>query len=494
MYSAEIEKLLKSKGIHLGDRVRVTATQGEFDGILMPRPQNGDQDILVIKMVSTGYNMGIRATTIELVEKGAGGVKSTSADVSGSRPETRDSKPEAENSKPGDIAILGCGGTIASRIEYKTGAVYPSITPKELRASFPALDRWPIHSRQIFSLFSEDMGIPHWQLLANEIESEIKDGANGVVVMHGTDTMSYTSAAIAFMLQKLPVPIVFVGSQRSSDRPSSDNDMNLMNAVFSATQNLGESVVCMHASGNDDVCHIHRGVRVRKMHTSRRDAFRSIDSNPLFVSDFRSDCFESTQSSLELPPFKRAKKGELKASKNLSDNVALVYTYPGIQPSLISKLDSCDGVVLAGTGLGHIPTNSFQDKTVKSIYEPVKSLIDSGIPLVMAPQTIYGRLNLRVYATGRMLLDAGVIGDGADWTPETAYVKLCWVLGQNAKNGGTGKGVGRASGMKKIAEMMMTNFVGEISERSVISETAGTLETTESVQNPEPKIHSGEVK
>lgn len=435
MYSKKITGELKKKNIGLGDRIKVFAGDNVFHGLLMPRPYLGDPDIVVIKL-DNGYNMGVRADAIELESK-----------YEKAPPE----KHHEEKPKKGGIAILGCGGTIASKIEYKTGAVYPSITPKELRTAFPDLEKWPIHSKPVFSLFSDDMNAYHWRLLADEVEKEMKSGSKGVVVMHGTDTMAYTSAALSFMLQKLPAPVVFVGSQRSSDRPSSENKMNLMNAVFSASQDLGEVAVCMHANTNDDYCHLHRGTRVRKMHTSRRDAFRSVNSSPLFAVDYRTKRFEA------LGEHMPRSKGGLVAKKSLNDNVALMYVHPNIKPKLISGLDSYDGVVLMGTGLGHVPVNPFQDKTVKSIYKPITELIQSGIPVVMSSQTIYGRLCMRVYTNGRLLRDAGVIGDGADWTPETAYVKLCWVLGQTKK-------------MKEIEKLMMTNMVGETSSRSVLED------------------------
>jgi glutamyl-tRNA(Gln) amidotransferase subunit D len=227
--------------------------------------------------------------------------------------------------------------------------------------------------------------------------------------------------------------------------------MNLINSVYSATKDVGEVMVCMHASSNDDFCHLHRGTRARKMHTSRRDAFHSINAMPLFAVNHREDRFEP------LADHKKRGKSKLVVKKELNDNVALIYSHPGIRPELISKLDSYDGVVLAGTGLGHVPVNLFDDKTVNSIYKPVKELIDSGIPVVMSSQCISGRLGMRVYTTGRMLRRAGVIGDGADWTPETAYVKLCWALGQTKD-------------IKKVGELMMTDIAGEINPRSVLEE------------------------
>jgi glutamyl-tRNA(Gln) amidotransferase subunit D len=212
---------------------------------------------------------------------------------------------------------------------------------------------------------------------------------------------------------------------------------------------FGEVGVCMHATTSDDFCYVHRGTRVRKMHTSARDAFRSIDSSPLFKVDYRQKLFEKLDD-----PMPRSKKG-LAAKKNVNDNVALIYSHPNIKPDLIKKLDDYDGVVLVGTGLGHVPANAFGDKLVHGLCQPIKELVDSGIPVVMSSQCISGRISLCVYTTGRLLLEAGVIGDGADWTPETAYTKLCWVLGQTKD-------------MKEVKKLMMTNLVGEISPRTNI--------------------------
>lgn len=430
MYSKKIIDMLKKK-IDIGDRVKVLAAGAEFQGTLMPRPLGGDSSILVIKL-DNGYNVGIRPESIELLEK--------------SPPKSVLPTNGEENVK-GGVAILGCGGTIASKIEYKTGAVYPSITPRELRLAFPALEKWNVHSRRIFSLLSEDMSAHHWRLLADAIEEEIKGGSEGVVVMHGTDTMTYTAAAMSYMLQNLPVPVILVGAQRSADRPSSENEMNMLNAVFSASQDLGEVAVCMHASTNDDYCHLHRGTRVRKMHTSRRDAFHSIGASPLFAVDYRTERFEA------LSECRKRNGSGLVARKEMNGNVAMIYGHPNLKPELIAKLDDYDGVVLVGTGLGHVPVNAFDDKNVHGILKPLRELIESGIPVVMSSQCITGRICLRIYSTGRLLMDAGVIGDGADWTPEAAYVKLCWALGQSKD-------------MKEIGTLMMTDVAGEITPRS----------------------------
>lgn len=433
MYTKDILSLFKKKGIVIGDRISIESPKGKFEGILMPRPSFGKKDSFVLKL-DNGYNIGIdsKDAKIGLLEK--------------HKPKKEEKEGKA---RQGEIALIGCGGTIASKIEYKTGAVFPSITARELRTAFPEIDEIAsIHSKQLFSIPSEDMNAEHWMELAKEAEKEIKNGAKGVVVLHGTDTMSYTAAALSFMLQGLPAPIVLVGAQRSSDRPSSDNKLNLLNSVFSAKQDVGEVGVCMHASTNDDYCYLHRGVKVRKMHTSRRDAFRSVNALPLAMVDYKKKMFEP------LSDFKkRSGKEEFRSSIKMNSNVALIYIHPNIKPEFIASLDKYDGVVLAATGLGHVPVNVSGEKNVKSILNPIKELVDSGIPVVMSPQTIYGRLCMKVYAPQRILLDAGVIGDDADWTPETAYVKLCWVLAQEKK-------------MSRIKELMMKNIAGEITERT----------------------------
>lgn len=434
MYSPSLEKTLKKLNIEVSDTIIVETPKGKFEGLLMPRAY--ESDILVIKL-NNGYNIGISAkeAKITLVKK--------------TEKNDREKTVDTKTSK-GGISVLGCGGTIASKIEYKTGGVYPAISASELKASFPKLGSVAaINTKQIFSMLSEDMNSTHWITAGKTVMEEIKKGAEGIVLMHGTDTMHYTAAALSFMLQELSVPIVFVGAQRSSDRPSSDNEINLLNAIYSAKQDFAEVSICMHANTNDDFCYLHRGVRARKMHTSRRDAFKSVGEIPIARVDYAKNLFLPSQNI-----GKKSTRG-IRSDFRFNENVAMIYVHPNIQPKFISKLDSYDGIVLLGTGLGHVPTNPFGDKNAKSIINEIKDLVDSNIPVIMSPQTIYGRLNMNVYTAGRLLLETGVIGDGCDWTPETAFVKLSWVLG-HTKN------------MKKIREEMLTNMVGETSERSKV--------------------------
>jgi glutamyl-tRNA(Gln) amidotransferase subunit D len=412
----------------------------------MPRIELGDVNSLVIKL-ENGYNVGIKFDKnikVELIKKGKP-IQFKPSEI----------KLEKDPTKP-TVSILGTGGTLASRVEYKTGAVFPAFSPSDLLLSFPKLKEIAnIKGKKLFDLFSEDMTPKHWQIIAKEVAKEIKAGVDGVVLMHGTDTMHYTSAALSFMLQNLPAPVVLVGAQRSSDRGSSDNEMNLLSAVITAANSeIAEITVCMHGSMSDDFCYVHQGTKVRKMHTSRRDTFQSINVLPFAKVWYLEKKIEYLRDDFK----KKDKKRKLKLDTKINSNVGLIYFHPGIKPEFIESLAKFyDGIVIAGTGLGHVSTNPFKDKYAKSLIPSLKKLISSGIPVVIAPQTIFGRINLNVYTAGRLLNEIGVIGDGCDWLPEVALVKLMFVLGHTKK-------------MEKVKKLMLTNMAGEISEASTIQE------------------------
>jgi glutamyl-tRNA(Gln) amidotransferase subunit D len=444
LYPKSVENFLKKRGIEIGDEIEIIKAGVKYQGILMPRIELGDPSNLVIKL-SNGYNIGIKFdknVKVKLLRKGEP-IKFVPLEA----------KVEIDPTKP-TVSILGCGGTIAARVEYKTGAVFAAFSPNDLLFSFPKLKEIAnVEGRKLFDLMSEDMTPFHWSIIAKEVAEEIKNGVDGVVLMHGTDTMHYTSAALSFALQNLPVPVVLVGAQRSSDRGSSDNYVNLISSVLTATKsNIAEVTICMHGSTSDDFCFVHQGTRVRKMHTSRRDTFKSINALP-----YAKVWHENRKIEYLRNDFKKVDKSrKLKLANKFHPDVGLIYIHPAIKPEFIASLSKFyDGIVLAVTGLGHVPTNLSKDRFTKSIIPSIKSLIDSGIPVVVAPQTLYGRLNLSVYAPQRILKSVGVIGDHMDWLPETAFVKLSWVLAQTRN-------------MKRVRELMLTNVAGEISECSIV--------------------------
>ena len=428
-YSGATRDFLEKLGARIGCRMRFEL-QGNIiiEGLLMPHHEFSAPDIIVIKL-DNGYNIGI---SVNRVRK---------ADVVECR-ERVEAKPiHVEVSGQGPLVkILGCGGTIASKVEYETGAVKPAMSPAELMEIIPELKGLARYDVEVvFNILSEDMTPHHWKRIAEEVYKAIVGGAEGVVVTHGTDTMSYTAAALAFSLQNLPMPIALTGAQRSSDRPSTDAALNLVAAVLTTLKApFGEVTVVMHSTPSDGEAFAHRGVKVRKMHSSRRDAFQSINDLPLAKIDVLNMKLEVINDRI-IP---RAKsRDEIKAVIGFDDRVALVKAYPGFQSEIIDFLvdKKFHGIVIEGTGLGHIGSYAI---------ESIKRAIEEGIAVVMTTQTLFGRVNMNVYTTGRKLLAIGVI-PGEDMLPETAYVKLCWVLAQTRD-------------LKEVRKMMLTNYVNEI--------------------------------
>jgi len=430
-YRGRAAEFLKSLPAKVGDRLRIEKEGVVYEGILMPRTELGDPNHLILKLDS-GYNAGVRVG------------KGVKARVVGRGMVPKLGLPplklKRDPTKP-DVTIVGTGGTIASRVDYRTGAVYPAFTPQEIYSAVPELAELAnIRVVEACNVFSEHMTPKLWVKIGRTIAKELNRGASGVVVAHGTDTMGYTAAALSFMLQNLFRPVVLVGSQRSADRPSSDAAMNLISAsVVAGKSDIAEVCVVMHGSTEDDFCLIHRGTRVRKCHTSRRDTFQTINDIPLGrvkgkeIEMFREDYHRASA------------KGRVRVDGRLEPRVALVKTTPGMGEEVLEGLLGAGykGIVLEGTGLGHAP---------ESLFKSIQRATKLGVPVVMTSQCLWGRVNMKVYSTGRDLLKLGVI-PGEDMLPEVAYVKLMFVLG-------------RAKGLEEVSELMRASLAGEITPRT----------------------------
>ncbi len=412
-----------------GDKVKLTTSDGEFEGILLPRPEMMSQDITVLKL-KTGYNIGIENKKIKKTEV----LEEYKTPVS----KARKLKP---NPDLPTVAILSTGGTISSRVDYRTGGVYADYSAEDFVAMCPELEKIAnIRAEKVMSVMSEDAVSSDWVRMAEEVVKVIKD-VDGVVITHGTDTMHFTSAALSFLLKDLNKPVVITGAQRSIDRGSSDAFMNLTCAVTAASKWDGAGVViCMHGSINDDFCNLTRGTKVRKMHTSRRDAFRAINDEPL------AHIFTDGRIEVTNEDYPKRHKGVV-SIRELDPKVALVYAYPDMDPGIIDYFikQKMHGIVLVGTGLGHVPTNN-----PKSLVPALEKAVKAKIRVVVCAQTLYGRVHPYVYTNLRKLS----IGVGAvylaDMLPEVAYVKLMVALKQ-----------------KNPEEFMLTNIAGEISSREV---------------------------
>jgi len=382
-------------------RVKLVLDNGDvFEGVLIPPTQFSDPDVVVVKL-RNGYNVGFRRSRIkEIVELGE--VQSPEA--------TRPAPPRVEGEK---VRLLATGGTILSRVDYVTGGVYPTLSVEYLFEVLGGLEA-PIEVEQIATVFSEDMTPSLWSQIAAKVGEAFKRGARGVVVLHGTDTMHYTAAALAFAFRSAPGPIALVGAQRSSDRPSTDAVLNLKAAIAVATRApFAESVVVMHKSSSDSVIAVHRGTRVRKMHTSRRDAFQSINAAPIAE-------YHPEKDLLQIHAEEYKARGPLDYTTKFEEAVALVKFFPGMHPRLLEVLLDAGirGVVVEGTGFGHVG---------EYLLPSIKRLVDAGVVVAMTSQTIYGRTNLYVYRRGRELLSLGVV-PLEDMLSEAAYAKMSWAL------------------------------------------------------------------
>ena len=402
------------------DKVSVETNGVKYEGTLMP----SQTDRIVLKL-KNGYNIGIKkeSASLILLDKKEDKISRTQT---------------VQKEKKGDlpkISILSTGGTIASKIDYRTGAVTSQFSANDVLSAIPELEEMANYNcRMIYSILSENMRPSYWVELARAVYEEIKNGADGVIITHGTDTMMYTAAALSFMIDT-PVPIVLVGSQRSADRPSSDNAMNAICAAKVATSDIAEVCVVMHGSTSDDFCYIHRGTKVRKMHTSRRDAFQSINARPIGRVEYPSREIKMISSFV--------KRGEKKLAihEKLESKCALIkYVTGASNESLLFHSGSgYRGIVIEGTGLGHVSTE----------WIPlIRTVTDAGIPVVITSQCINGRVCDRVYDTGRDILKAGAI-ESEDMLSEVALVKLMWVLGQTQD-------------IERVKAMMHTNIAGEL--------------------------------
>ena len=400
--------LLSGRQISVGDSVTIETEDGEISGVIMPRYESASDEYLAIKLKS-GYNTGVRISKIKSIARlPAQGAEPLAAPVI-----------IEENKNLPRIALISTGGTIASKIDYRTGGVRAALSASELYSSVPELASlaW-IDPEVVLSEYSENLKPSHWTAIANKVAEKIKTGNyRGIIISHGTDTMHYTAAALSFALQNPPIPIVLVGAQRSSDRPSSDAALNLVGAtLFTAQSDVAGVFVAMHAGTSDDSIAIHVGTRVRKNHTSRRDAFESIDSTP--IAYVKNGQVEMKNGQFKLA--RRGQKNDLKLQSDFDQRVMLLKFHPGLDFKLVEYAVNAGykAIIIEGTGLGHVNKESFPS---------LRKAVDAGILLCMTSQCIWGRVRMTVYDTGRDLLDIGVI-PLSDMISETAIVKAMWVL------------------------------------------------------------------
>ena len=428
-YKGKALEVLKKYNVRVWGQTNIKTTRGSFQGTVLPRSENDDDQHIVLK-IATGYNIGIDIKTITDMKE-TGYQKANYKIPEKEFPYSKDKR---------NVKLFGTGGTIASRLDYRTGAVIPAFSPGELYGAVPELaDICNLTTEKLFAVFSENMGPEQYKALAIAIGKEIENGIDGIIIGHGTDTLGHTAAALTFMVQNSPVPIVLVGSQRSSDRPSSDAALNLIHAAYTAAYaDIAEVMVCMFGPTSDEYGFLHRGTRVRKMHSSYRSTFRTVGDVPLATVKWG-----------EIKPIKKDYNPRRKDKKAtilpfFEEKVTIVYYYPNMQPDIIDMLvdNGYKGIVIAGTGLGHVN---------KPLYDAIERATKKGVHIYMTVQTLWGYVHMFVYDTGRDLMDKGVI-PAENMIPEIAYIKLGWALGQT-------------DDPKKVKEIMLTPVNDEITRK-----------------------------
>ena len=429
-YTGRALEILRANNISVGDLVTIQSTQMTYKGIVMPRYEHGDDMHLVLKL-NSGYNVGLAVQSIKEISKEDREHSSIQQDTT-----TTDDNNTTKNKRHSRILLLSTGGTIASRVDYRTGAVTPVLTAEQINTSVPEISQIAdIDTEVLFSEYSENIMPEHWLKIAKKISSFADSSYAGIIIAHGTDTMHYTSAFLSFAVAGFPIPIVLVGSQRSTDRASSDAALNLIGATRFITESPVPGVyVAMHQDQNDQNIACHIGTRVRKNHTSKRGAFQTIGDVPAFVITESSGIKNNSTNR----DYYNTHKFEPKI--HLDQRVALVKYYPGYNPKMIDRIieDGYKGIIFEGTGLGHVG---------KVMYEAVKRAAEKKLFLGMTSQCIDGRTNMAVYESGRDLLELGII-PLKDMIPEVALVKAMWAFGDNNK--------------KNIKDIMLENIASEM--------------------------------
>ena len=405
-YSGKALECLKKNNAKVGDSIKITADL-TYSGILMPRYESSDDKHLVVKLGS-GYNVGIDVDEIQKIQI-----------VSSSEVKAKQDQERKDDPKLPRILLLSTGGTIASKVDYRTGAVTPALSASDLNEAVPELRKIAnIDAEVLFSEYSENLQPEHWTKIAEKLDSLADSDYKGILIAHGTDTMHYTSSFLSFALAGFPIPVALVGSQRSSDRPSSDAAINLIAASKLLVESNTKGIfLVMHHNDDDQTVACHIGTRVRKNHTSKRGAFETMGGHPAFIITEG-----KIQKNIQDEFFKDA---TYNPRMNIDTKVSLVKYHPGYDPKLIENMiqTGCKAIIFEGTGLGHVG---------RTMYDVVKNAKEKDLFLGMTSQCIDGRVRMTVYESGRDLLDLGIT-PLENMTPETSLVKAMWALG-NSKN------------------------------------------------------------
>ena len=422
-----------------GERIIATVKtlngEATHDGLVLPSPAPRHISI----KLDNGYNVNYPQENIISWEY---------APSAQTAPSPTLNAPAASSDLP-KVRLIHTGGTIASKVDYATGAVDARFEPEELLDAIPELASIAqLDALKIGNMFSDDIRPQHWNLMSEACAAAFADGCRGVVISHGTDTMHITASAVGFAFagkgETPPGPIAMVGSQRSSDRGSSDATENLLAAVHWAaygpepTGEAGDAcVVVMHDSQSDGTMAVHSGFAVRKMHSSRRDAFQAINGKPLAHVSITSEGIE-TKLNPDYLKMQENNPGRPKTQRptkfEQGQRIAQFMAGPWLHAEHIEAViaTGVQGVVIHGTGLGHLPIEDPQKDAPENtqLWRVLTRCMNRELPVVVVNQCINGPVDMNVYSKGRKQIDMGILGHGISSTPEAITVKTHWCLSQ----------------------------------------------------------------
>lgn len=434
------KQFLAKNKLKEGNQIEIEYNKEKLIGSILPEVIEDKQEIIRLKLKS-GYNAGIKISEINSVKKLGEGKQVGKAKH----------LELIHNPKLPKISILHTGGTIASRIDYRTGAVVSSFEPKDLIAMYPELgEKANIESVFLANMWSDDLRLEHIELIAKAVQKEFEKGTTGIIIAIGTDNLAVAAAGISFAIEKCPIPVILVGSQRSSDRPSADSAMNLICAAeFISQTDFAGVAICMHNSTNDDKCAILPATKTRKLHTSRRDAFKAINDSPIALIDYNSKQIEFLKKN-----YQKKSNEKMIIKPKFEKKVGLLKISIGMFPEQFELFNKYKfkGLVIEGTGLGHTPGHApNKEAAIHKKFFPILAKFCKNNVAVMTSQCINGRVQMHVYDKGTDLVKLGVI-PGEDMLAETAFVKLAWLLGNYKK--------------EQAKELLAKNLRGEITEKT----------------------------
>ena len=437
---------------NVGSRVKLIVNtwngSSEVEGVLLAPTT---QEHITVKLVN-GYNATHSISSIESIEN-LGELPNIVGDST---------VVVVDHSLP-IVHILHTGGTIASKVDYTTGAVSARFEPEELLAAVPELASIAqIETKKLGNMWSDDIRPQHWNRMAEAASSSFEEGAVGVVLTHGTDTMHISSAALAFAFSgsggRPAGRIAFTGSQRSSDRGSSDGAENLIAAVHWAaygptpTGVRDSTVIVMHDSADDGVISVNFGGAVRKNHSSKREAFSSVNQTPIAtISSNRNEISMSISSDYGSSDAIAARPISKPVPFDCDVKILQLIAGPHLQADQIvhAAKNGYGGILFWGTGLGHLPIDDPGDAPENTeVKEALSKYVADGGVAVITTQCLAGPVHLDVYSKGRDQQDLGVLGHGTNFIPEVAMVKLHYLLSREMSS-------------EKVALAWSENLVGE---------------------------------